>query len=97
LSFSPSTAALISEFKEKPTGDGAWINGGFFVLEPNAVDYIIDGDSTIWERKPLEQLARDSQLGAFKHNGFWRPMDTLRDKLELEALWETGHAPWKTW
>jgi glucose-1-phosphate cytidylyltransferase len=97
LSFSSPNSTLISEFKEKPTGDGAWINGGFFVLEPETIDYIKDGDSTIWERKPLEQLANDSQLGAFKHSGFWRPMDTLRDKLELESLWESGTAPWKTW
>jgi glucose-1-phosphate cytidylyltransferase len=87
----------ITSFIEKPQGDGSWINGGFFVLEPEVFDYIDDGDSTIFERKPLEKLARDGQLQSFKHNGFWRPMDTLREKLELQGLWESGKAPWKVW
>lgn len=86
----------VVSFQEKPEGDGAWINGGFFVLEPGVFE-LIDGDSTIWERKPLERLAADGQLGIFKHKGFWRPMDTLRDKQELESLWDSGKAPWKSW
>ena len=87
---------LISSFQEKPQGDGAWINGGFFVLEPAVIDYI-ESDLTIWERTPLEQLASELQLSAFKHNGFWQPMDTLRDKIRLEELWNTGKAPWQMW
>lgn len=86
----------IGRFAEKPTGDGAWINGGFFVLEPKIFDYI-DGDDTIWERGPMEHLARDGQLSAFRHNGFWLPMDTLRDKMLLEDLWARNVAPWKVW
>jgi glucose-1-phosphate cytidylyltransferase len=86
----------ISRFAEKPTGDGAWINGGFFVLEPQIFDYI-EGDDTIWERAPMEHLARDGQLSAFRHNGFWLPMDTLRDKMILEDLWARNEAPWKIW
>jgi len=85
----------IESFQEKPKGDGAWINGGFFVLEPQIFDYIKDGDPTIWERGPLEGLAAAGQLGAFKHEGFWQPMDTLRDKNDLEKLWNSGKAPWK--
>ena len=84
----------ISSFKEKPRGDREWINGGFFVCEKEIFDYI-DGDSTIWEREPLEHIANDGKLFAYKHDGFWQPMDTLRDKNELEKLWETGKAPWK--
>lgn len=87
----------ISSFEEKPKGDGAWINAGFFVCESSIFDYITDGDSTIWERDPLEGLARDNQLDAFKHSGFWRPMDTLRDKNELEKLWTEDKAAWKVW
>lgn len=83
-------------FHEKPLGDGDWINGGFFVMEPSIFDRI-DGDSTILEREPLESLANDGQLGAFKHTGFWQPMDTLRDKRHLEDLWDHGEAPWKVW
>jgi glucose-1-phosphate cytidylyltransferase len=86
----------ISAFKEKPQGDGAWINGGFFVLEPGIMDYI-EGDSTIWEREPLEKLANDGELAAYKHHGFWHPMDTLRDKNTLEKMWENNEAPWKLW
>jgi glucose-1-phosphate cytidylyltransferase len=86
----------ITSFQEKPEGDGAWINGGFFVLEPSVFSRI-EGDATIWERQPLESLARDRQLQIFRHHGFWRPMDTLRDKQELERLWETRTAPWKVW
>ncbi len=86
----------ITRFEEKPAGDGSWINGGYFVLEPQVLDYI-DDDSTIWERDPLERLAHDGQLAAYPHRGFWQPMDTLRDKLKLEDLWQTGQAPWKVW
>jgi glucose-1-phosphate cytidylyltransferase len=86
----------ITRFEEKPVGDGNWINGGYFVLEPGALDYIED-DNTIWERAPLERLARDGQLSAFPHRGFWQPMDTLRDKTKLEELWHSGNAPWKVW
>jgi glucose-1-phosphate cytidylyltransferase len=87
---------IVSSFREKPKGDGVWINGGFFVLEPQVFNYI-EGDHTIWEREPLENLARDGQLMAYRHTGFWRPMDTLRDKRELEALWQSGDPPWKVW
>jgi glucose-1-phosphate cytidylyltransferase len=83
-------------FQEKPQGDGMWVNGGFFVLEPGIFEYI-EGDQTIWERKPLEKLAAEGQLHAYKHRGFWQPMDTLRDKQYLEELWEKGQAPWKIW
>lgn len=86
----------VASFQEKPAGDGNWINGGFFVLEPKVIDYIA-GDSTLFEQEPLEGLAGDGQLMAYKHNGFWQPMDTLRDKTHLEDLWKTGKAPWKLW
>lgn len=86
----------VKNFMEKPVGDGGWINGGFFVLSPKALD-LIDGDATIWERKPLESLAAADQLEAFFHRGFWQPMDTLRDKIHLEELWLSGKAPWKVW
>jgi len=87
---------LITTFEEKPRGDGSLINGGFFVLSPGVFDYI-DGDDTVWERAPLERLARERQLSAFVHDGFWQPMDTLRDKTLLESLWQSGKAPWKVW
>ncbi|MEO5327903.1 MAG: glucose-1-phosphate cytidylyltransferase [Magnetococcus sp. THC-1_WYH] len=83
-------------FQEKPPGDGAWINGGFFVLNPRVIDYI-DGDQSSWEGSPLETIANKGQLEAFEHRGFWQPMDTLRDKTHLEQLWVSGQAPWKTW
>jgi len=86
----------IAAFKEKPHGDGAWINGGFFVLEPGVMDYI-SGDSTVWEQESLERLAEEGKLTAFRHTGFWQPMDTLRDKHVLEDLWAKGNAPWKIW
>ncbi len=86
---------LVTSFCEKPAGDGALINGGFFVLHPSVVD-LIDGPSTIWEREPLERLASSGELAAYHHEGFWQPMDTLRDKLYLEQLWQEG-APWKSW
>ncbi len=88
--------SLVTSFQEKPAGDGSWINGGFFVLEPGVLDRIAD-DSTVFEKEPLESLARDGQLAAYKHNGFWQPMDTLRDKTHLEELWAGGKAPWKLW
>ncbi|WP_333819584.1 glucose-1-phosphate cytidylyltransferase [Ohtaekwangia sp.] len=87
---------MVKSFMEKPKGDGAWINGGFFVCQPEVFDYI-KGDETIFEREPMENLAKNDQMMAFKHSGFWKPMDTLRDKQELEALWESGNAPWKKW
>jgi len=87
---------LVTRFVEKPHGHGSWINGGFFVLERSAIDYI-PGDDTVWEREPLESLAREGQLAAFFHTGFWQPMDTLRDRMHLEQLWGTGHAPWNVW
>ena len=86
----------IKSFREKPDGDGAWINGGFFVLEPAVIEYIKD-DATIWEREPMEKLADDGMLAAFKHKGFWQPMDTLRDKKTLEKLWRSNNAPWVVW
>lgn len=86
----------ITQFQEKPEGDGAWINGGFFVLEPSTIDYIA-GDSMPWEQDPLENLAKEEQLTVYKHNGFWRPMDTLRDKMQLEEMWDESKAPWKVW
>lgn len=86
----------VRSFKEKPRGDGALINGGFFVLSPEVIDYIQD-DATIWELSPLERLAEDGELAAYQHLGFWQPMDTLRDKHHLEALWCSGQAPWKVW
>ena len=86
----------ISSFEEKPQGDGGWINGGFFVLSPKIIDYIED-DKTTWEKEPLETLAKESNLSAFVHKGFWQPMDTLRDKIHLNELWDSGKAPWKIW
>ncbi|URZ15994.1 glucose-1-phosphate cytidylyltransferase [Clostridium felsineum] len=86
----------VNKFMEKPNGDGAWINGGYFVLEPDIFDYI-EGDNTTFESEPLENIAKEDKLCAFKHEGFWKPMDTLRDKNELELLWKTGKAPWKIW
>lgn len=90
------TGNLITSFQEKPQGDGSWINGGYFVLSPRVLD-LIQGDDTMWERGPMEQLARDQQLSAYRHSGFWQCMDTLRDKTLLESLWQSGEAPWKIW
>ena len=87
---------LVSGFSEKPRGDGGRINGGYFVLSPKVID-LINEDSTAWEGEPMEKLAKSGQLAAFEHNGFWQPMDTLRDKLALEKLWSSGAAPWKKW
>lgn len=91
-----SDSNLVTGFQEKPKGDGAWINGGFFVMQPEIFDYL-DGDSCILEREPLERLAKGGQLAAYKHGGFWQPMDTVRDKNYLEELWKANAAPWKTW
>jgi glucose-1-phosphate cytidylyltransferase len=88
--------ARVLGFREKPVGDGGWINGGFFVLDARIGDYI-EGDATVWEREPLERLASDNQLSVYHHHGFWQPMDTLRDKNHLEELWQKGEAPWKVW
>jgi glucose-1-phosphate cytidylyltransferase len=88
--------ALIRTFHEKPEGDGAWVNGGFFVLEPGVFDYI-DSDATVWEQEPVERLANEGRLAAYRHSGFWQPMDTLRDKMVLEEHWQTGAAPWRVW
>lgn len=86
----------VKKFMEKPKGDGAMINGGFFVLSPHVLDYL-ENDQTVWEEGPLQKLSADGELMAFEHHGFWRPMDTLRDKLYLEELWASGRAPWKIW
>lgn len=86
----------VTSFEEKPHGDGGWVNGGYFVLSPKVLD-LIEGDDTVWERGPMESLARDAQLSAYLHNGFWQPMDTMRDKTKLEELWQSGNAPWKVW
>jgi glucose-1-phosphate cytidylyltransferase len=88
--------ASVRGFQEKPPGDGAWINGGFFILNPKVIDFIAD-DQTSWEGRPLEIIASNGELEAFEHRGFWQPMDTLRDKTHLEELWSKGAAPWKTW
>ena len=87
----------VSSFQEKPRQGGGWINGGFFVLEPRIFDYIPPGDDIVWEQAPLRSLARDGQLSAYRHEGFWRPMDMLKDKKELNAMWDRGEAPWKIW
>ena len=86
----------VQHFREKPEGDGAWVNGGFFICEPKVIDYI-EGDGTVWEREPMTNIAHDGQMVAYKHTGFWQPMDTLRDKNLLEELWASGRAPWKVW
>ena len=87
---------MVTTFQEKPKGDAGWVNGGFFVLEPEIIDYI-EGDNTMFEREPLQQLTQENQLSAYHHNGFWHPMDTLSDKKKLEQLWSKGNAPWKVW
>ena len=87
---------VLSGFREKPQGDGDWINGGFFVLSPTVLDYI-PGDHALWEKEPMERLAQEGQMAVYRHDGFWQPMDTLRDKNLLEDLWASGQAPWKNW
>ena len=94
LKFGPDDS--VERFQEKPQGDGSWINGGYFVLSPKVIDRIAD-DSSSWEGEPLSELAKEGQLSAFKHDGFWQPMDTLREKVYLNELWNTGKAPWKVW
>ena len=96
MGLSLSYKGFFHEFKEKPIGDKSWINGGFFVLEPSVLEKI-SGDNCTWEKEPLEVLAREKQISAFKHNGFWHPMDTLRDFNYLNNLWEKENAPWKIW
>lgn len=86
----------ILSFKEKPKGDGSWINGGFFVLSPKVIDYL-EGDETTWEQEPMKELVQEGNMSIYFHNGFWQPMDTLREKLLLEDLWQSGKAPWKVW
>ena len=95
LALDPDTHQVRS-FREKPQGDGGYVSAGFFVLEPSVID-LIDGDDCIWEKQPLEHLATAGELHAFRHDGFWQPMDTLRDKVHLESLWSAGTAPWKVW
>ena len=94
LKFGPND--LVDHFQEKPDGDGGWVNGGFFVLHPSVIDRI-ENDSSSWEGKPLSSLAQEGQLSAFKHANFWQPMDTLREKIMLNDLWNSGKAPWKVW
>ncbi|MBP7211928.1 glucose-1-phosphate cytidylyltransferase [bacterium] len=97
LNISDNSNYKVESFTEKPKGDKAWINGGFFVLEPEVFDYIEDSDRTVFEREPLENLAKDNQLDAFKYDGFWHSMDTLRDKIELTEMWNSETAPWALW
>ena len=87
----------VKSFLEKPAGDNMWINAGYFVCEPEVFDYIKEGDSTVFEKKPLEELSKDGNMNAFKHSGFWKPMDILRDNKELNAMWDKNEAPWKVW
>jgi glucose-1-phosphate cytidylyltransferase len=95
--FEAGEAGMVKRFLEKPRGDGSWINGGFFICEPKVFDYISGGDETVLEREPLEHLAGDGQLSAYYHDGFWKCMDTLRDKTDLNRAWDSQAAPWKTW
>jgi glucose-1-phosphate cytidylyltransferase len=97
ITFDDKESVRVLAFQEKPKGDGSWVNGGFFVLEPGIFDYITDEDKTIWERAPLENLAKDGKLVAYKHYGFWKPMDTLRDKMDLDEAWQNNDAKWKCW
>ncbi|MDB5141285.1 MAG: rfbF [Mucilaginibacter sp.] len=87
----------VHSFNEKPRGDGAWVNGGFFVCDPKVFDYIHNGDITIWEQQPMERIANEGQMNAYKHTGFWRPMDTLKDKHDLNEMWDKNEATWKVW
>ena len=91
-----TTDDAVTGFEEKPHGDGGWISGGFFVVSPRVIPYLTGADC-VWEREPLERLAREDQLSAYHHHGFWQPMDTMRDKLQLEKMWQSGMAPWKVW
>jgi len=96
LAFAGEGGGKVGGFHEKPAGDGGWVNGGFFVCEPGVVDYI-DTDRTVWEQQPLERLAHEGKLAAYRHGGFWHPLDTLRDRMVLEEQWESGSPQWKTW
>ena len=87
----------VKEYKEKPKGDGSWINAGYFVCEPKVFDYILDGDSTVFEQEPLKKLAKDGEIFTYKHHDFWMPMDTLRDKIKLNEMWQDKSSPWKVW
>ena len=87
----------VTSFSEKPKGDGGWINAGFFICEPKVFNYITEGDNTVFEQSPLENLAKDGEIFTYKHAGFWKPMDTLRDKMQLQKMWELNQAPWKVW
>ena len=87
----------VTSFQEKPKGEGGWINAGFFVCEPKVFDYITEGDSSVFEQSPLQNLAKDGEIFTYKHEGFWMPMDTLRDKMKLNEMWENNKAPWKVW
>jgi glucose-1-phosphate cytidylyltransferase len=89
--------ALVETFEEKVRGDGSWINGGFFVLSRGVTEYLTGGDEMVWEHEPLRALAHDHELACFRHDGFWHPMDTLRDRIDLQEMWETGQAPWRSW
>jgi len=91
------TGNRVTKFAEKPAGDGQWINAGFFVIQPDVLDDYVEGDETVWEQGPLSGLAKDGSLAAYRHDGFWQPMDTLNDRNRLEALWASGKAPWKVW
>jgi len=95
--FESGEDGLVARFLEKPRGDGSWVNGGFFICEPRVFDYIQDGDSTVFEQKPLQSLAQSGEMVSYRHHGFWKCMDTLRDKKELNDLWSAGNAPWKVW
>lgn len=95
--FESSADGTVTRFLEKPKGDGSWINGGFFICEPNVFDYIQEGDATVFEQQPLQNLARDAEMVSFNHSGFWKCMDTLRDKKELNEMWASDNAPWKVW
>jgi glucose-1-phosphate cytidylyltransferase len=95
--FEAGADGAVSRFLEKPRGDGSWINGGFFVCEPKVLNYITQGDATVFEQQPLQNLANDGELFTYRHPGFWKCMDTQRDKMDLHALWQSGEAPWKTW
>jgi glucose-1-phosphate cytidylyltransferase len=92
-----SASGQVEEFQEKPKGDGNWINAGFFVCDPKVFDYITEGDATVFEQEPLRKLAKDGEIFTFKHEGFWKPMDSLKDKNDLNQLWNENKAPWKVW
>ena len=92
-----ASSGQVSSFLEKPKGESAWINGGFFILEPTVFDLIGNDDTVVWENEPLEELSKQGELCAYRHEGFWACMDTLRDKTSLEAIWQSGKVPWKVW